>query len=100
MKPSITDIKTDRLTEVCRRYHVRKLSRFGSVARGDERQDSDLDILVEFEPGHVPGFDFAALQDELAQIFGRPVDLRTPDDLSRYFRDTVVREAQALYVAS
>jgi len=97
MRLAITETMTDRLAEVCHRYHVKNLSLFGSVARGEARRESDLDVLVEFEPGCTPGLDFVTLQDELTEIFDRSVDLRTPDDLSRYFRDTVVREAQPVY---
>jgi predicted nucleotidyltransferase len=99
MKIQISANTFERLSDACRRYHVAKLSLFGSHLHGEERSDSDLDILVEFDPGSVPGFDFVALQDELAEILGRTVDLRTAEDLSRYFRDSVVREAEELYVA-
>jgi predicted nucleotidyltransferase len=99
MPTDIPHISLDRLGEVCRRYHVRRLSFFGSRARGGARVDSDIDILVEFMPGQSPGFAFARLQDELSRIFGCEVDLRTPFDLSRYFRDEVVHEARELYVA-
>ncbi|HSN15821.1 MAG TPA: nucleotidyltransferase family protein, partial [Anaeromyxobacteraceae bacterium] len=71
-----------------------------SVLRGDFGPDSDVDVLVEFEPGHVPGFAFFDMQEELAGILGRRVDLHTPGSLSRYFRDRVVREAQDHYVAA
>jgi predicted nucleotidyltransferase len=66
----------------CRRSHVRRLAFFGSVLRSDFRPDSDIDILIEFEPGHVPGLAFFALQDELAQMLGHRVDLHTPASLS------------------
>ena len=87
----------EKLTDVCRRYYVEKLSFFGSASRGEERPDSDLDILVEFLPGHVPGFALVDIQEELSTILGRRVDLRTPGELSTYFRDEVVKEAQAIY---
>ncbi len=86
-----------RLAEFCRKHHIRKLSLFGSVLRDDFRPDSDIDVLVEFEPGKTPGFGIIGMEDELSQMLGRKVDLRTPQDLSRYFRDQVVREAKALY---
>ncbi len=70
---------------------------FGSVLGSDFRPDSDVDILVEFEPGRVPGFAFAGLQDELSQMIGRTVDLHTPGSLSRHFREKVLREAQVHY---
>jgi len=93
------NIPEERLAEFCRHHHVRRLSLFGSVLRDDFGPDSDVDILVEFEPGFVPGLDFFALQDELAQIFGRRVDLNTPGFLSRYFRDRALTEAEVHYVA-
>src|SRR3989304_1452436 len=90
----------ERVSKVCQKYHVRRLSVFGSTLRGEARDDSDLDILVEFVPGHVPGFAFARLERELSEIFGCQVDLRTPYDLSQYFREEVLKEAQPLYAAN
>ena len=81
----------------CRRHHIRKLALFGSVLRDDFRPDSDVDVLVEFEPGHVPGFAFFGMQEELSQLLGRRVDLNTPKFLSRYFRDRVLRQAVVQY---
>lgn len=95
----ISDTTRQQLEQVCRKYHVRKLSIFGSTLHGNARPDSDLDVLVEFEPGKAPGFAFASLQRVLSGLLGGNVDLRTPNDLSRYFRDTVVKEAKAIYVA-
>ena len=88
-----------RLARFCRRNHIRKLAFFGSVLRDDFRPDSDVDVLVEFEPGHVPGFAFFALQDELSSLLGRSVELSTPAFLSRYFRDDVLRDAEVAYVS-
>lgn len=88
------------ITDFCHRNHVRKLAFFGSVLRSDFSAESDVDVLVEFEPGHVPGFiRLARMERELTEIIGRKVDLRTPEDLSRYFRDEVLREAEVLYAA-
>ncbi len=87
------------LTEFCRRHHVKKLAFFGSVLRDDFDEESDIDILVEFEHGYVPGFDMVALGNELSQLISRKVDLRTPNELSRYFRAQVVREARVVYEA-
>lgn len=92
-------VPESRLAEFCHKHHIKKLSLFGSVLRNDFRPDSDIDVLVEFEPGHVPGFAIIAMQNELSQLFGRKVDLRTPKDLSRYFRERVVREAEVQYAA-
>ncbi|HEX8276728.1 MAG TPA: nucleotidyltransferase family protein [Longimicrobiaceae bacterium] len=93
------EIPHDRIVELCRRYRIRKLALFGSVLRDDFGPDSDVDVLVEFEPGHTPGFGFIAIQDELSTLLGRRVDLNTASDLSRYFRDEVVRGAEVLYAA-
>jgi uncharacterized protein len=81
----------------CRKHHIKKLSLFGSVLRADYRPDSDIDILVEFENGYVPGFGIVAMQNELISLAGRKIDLRTPADLSRHFRSEVVREARVQY---
>jgi predicted nucleotidyltransferase len=93
-------IDQDRIADFCRRNHVRRLAFFGSILRDDFGPESDVDVLVEFEAGHVPGFAFFDLQEELSAILGRRVDLHTPGSLSRYFRDRVVREAQDQYVAA
>jgi len=79
----------------CRRNHIRKLYLFGSALRGDFGPESDVDVLVEFETGHVPGFfRLFDMEAELSTLFGgRKVDLRTPQDLSRYFRDEVLTTA-------
>jgi predicted nucleotidyltransferase len=87
----------NRLTEFCRKHHIRRLSLFGSILTKDFHPDSDIDVLVEFEPDHVPGFGIIDMENELSQLVGRKVDLRTPGDLSRYFRDRVVREARVEY---
>ena len=86
----------------CRRHHIRKLALFGSVLHGDARPESDLDVLVEFEPGHVPGLiRLAGMELELSKLTGgRKVDLNTPRCLSRFFRDEVLTEAESLYVAA
>ncbi|NJN21808.1 MAG: nucleotidyltransferase family protein [Leptolyngbya sp. RL_3_1] len=93
---SIT-IEPEALIPLCQHHHIRKLALFGSVLRDDFRPDSDIDILVEFEPGYTPGFDFIDIQDKLAAIIGRTIDLNTPQDLSRYFRDQVIAEAEVIY---
>ena len=93
-------IPNDRIAAFCRRRHIRRLALFGSVLRDDFGADNDVDVLVEFEPGHTPGFEFIAIQDELTQLLDRRVDLNTPQCLSRYFRDEVVAEAEVLYDAS
>ena len=86
------------IAEFCKRHHIRRLSLFGSVLREDFRADSDVDVLVEFGPGHVPGFfDLFDVEEDLSTLFGRRVDLRTPEDLSRYFRDEVMARAEVQY---
>ena len=85
------------IAEFCQRHSIARMALFGSAIHDDFRPESDLDILVEFAPGHTPGLAFFAMQDELSQILGHPVDLNTPQCLSRYFRDRVLQEAQTLY---
>lgn len=93
-------IPQDVLADFCRRNGIRRLSLFGSVLRDDFRPDSDVDMLVEFEPGKRIGLlGMAALQNELTDMIGRAVDLRTPEELSRYFRAEVLAEAVAQYAA-
>lgn len=87
----------ERIAEFCRQHHIKKLAIFGSVLRPDFRADSDIDVLVEFEPGQTPGLAFFAMQEELSTILGRKVDLNTPQCLSRYFRDKVLQEAVVQY---
>ena len=92
-------VDNDRLAEVCRKYHIVKLSFFGSVLRDDFGDDSDLDVLVDFEEGHTPGFiRIAQIERELsALVSNRKVDLRTFQDLSRYFRHEVLTSAKVQY---
>jgi predicted nucleotidyltransferase len=91
-------IATDTIAEFCRRNHIRKLALFGSVLRDDFRPESDVDVLVEFEPGVPVGFfKLATIQDELSALIGREVDLNTPGFLSPHFRNDVVRTAQVIY---
>jgi predicted nucleotidyltransferase len=93
-------IPLEQITDFCRRNHIRRLALFGSVLRDDFRPESDVDVLVEFEPGRTPGLAFFRMQDDLSRLLGRRVDLSTPNSLSRYFRDEVLREARTLYVAA
>lgn len=88
-----------RIEEFCRRNHIRRLSLFGSVLRDDFSPDSDVDVLVEFQPGHVPGFfGLLDMEEELSSLFGsRKVDLRTAEDMSRYFRDEVIESAEVQF---
>lgn len=88
------------LEDFCRRHHIRKLAFFGSVLRDDFGPESDIDVLVEFEPDHVPGLAFLAMEEELSGILGRKADLNTQGFLSPYFRDRVLSEAEIQYVAA
>ena len=90
-------IPIEQVAAFCRRHHIRRLALFGSVQRDDFTPESDVDVLVEFEPGHVPGLAFFGMQEELSEILGRRVDLSTPGFLSPYFREQVMREAEVLY---
>ena len=89
------------LARLCRRHHIRRLSLFGSMLLGEDRPDSDLDLLVEFEPGEAPGLlGLAGIEAELSVLLGgRRVDLRTAQDLSRHFRSEVIRAAEVQYAA-
>ncbi len=92
------DVPKDRIADFCRKHHIRKLALFGSVLREDFRPDSDVDVLVEFEPSHTVGLlRMAGLELDLSGLIGRKVDLRTPAELSRYFRDEVVRSSEVQY---
>lgn len=92
-------VDEEELAEFCRRNRIRRLALFGSVLRDDFRPESDVDVLVEFEPGASPGLEFFAMQDELSTMLGRRVDLNTPGFLSPHFRDRVVSGAEDLYAA-
>jgi predicted nucleotidyltransferase len=89
----------EKVAAFCRQHHIRRLALFGSALREDFGPESDIDVLVEFKPGHTPGLlGIARMERELsATLGGRKVDLRTPEDLSRYFRDDVLKEAQVQY---
>ena len=94
-------IPQDKVADFCRRNHIRKLALFGSVLREDFRPDSDVDVLVEFQPGARVGLlALAGMELELSALVGRRVDLNTEGFLSRYFRDEVLKEAEVQYVAS
>lgn len=97
-KPQIT-VPRDRIAAICQRYHIRTLALFGSVLREDFAPNSDVDVLVEFEPGKTPGFfTLARIARELAPLFGgREVDICTPNGLSPYFRDEVITSAFPVY---
>ncbi|MFH1138951.1 MAG: nucleotidyltransferase family protein [Pseudomonadota bacterium] len=95
-----THLPVEWLRDFCRKNGIRKLSLFGSTVKGNLGPDSDMDILVEFEPGRTPGLiRLSGLELELGEIAGRKVDLRTPAELSRYFREDVLAQAEVRYEA-
>ena len=98
---SITNIiSEEKLSEFCKKHHIKKLSLFGSALRDEVRPESDIDMLVEFEEEYTPGLiTLAGIEIELTDMINKKVDLRTAGDLSRYFRDEVVNTAEALYAA-
>ena len=94
------EIPKDILADFCRRNHIRRLAFFGSVLRDDFTPESDVDVLVEFEPGARVGLRFFGMERELSEILKHKVDLNTPGFLSKYFRDNVIAEAEVLYDAA
>ena len=94
------EISRDRSEQFCRANGIRRLALFGSILRDDFRLESDVDVLVEFQPDVHVGLPFIRMQDELSTILGRKVDLHTAGSLSKYFRTEVLGEAEALYVAA
>lgn len=94
-------IDRKKVANFCRQYQIHSLALFGSVLREDFRPNSDVDVLIEFKPEATAGFlRLAAMEIELSQILGRRVDLRTPAELSRYFREEVLKDAEVQYVSA
>jgi predicted nucleotidyltransferase len=92
------DVPRDRIAAFCKKHHIRRLALFGSVLSDRFREGSDIDVLVEFEQGQIVGLlRMSGMERELSEMLGRPVDLRTPADLSRYFRDEVLAAAEVQY---
>lgn len=92
------EIPKEKIAEFCRRHYIRRLSLFGSALQGNFRKKSDVDFLVEFDPGHIPGLiRLAGMELELTKIIGRKADLRTAEDLSPYFRQEVLSSAKVQY---
>lgn len=92
------NLPREKIAEFCKKNHIRRLSLFGSILRGDSTPDSDIDFLIEFDPDHIPGLiRLAGMEIELTEILGRKVDLRTPEDLSPYFRKEVLDSAEVQY---
>ncbi|TAF52793.1 MAG: nucleotidyltransferase [Oscillatoriales cyanobacterium] len=96
LRPNLA-IDAQQLAELCQKHHVQTLALFGSALRDDFHDRSDIDLLVEFFPGKTPGLKIIDIQDQLSQLFDRPVDLNTPQDLSRYFRHEILEHARPLY---
>ena len=95
------NIPNEEIERFCEQYHIEKLAFFGSVLRDDFTPESDIDILVEFHPEHIPGLiRLSLMENELSRLFQRKVDLRTPEDLSPYFRQEVLDSAVIQYVNS
>ena len=94
-------IAKDKIQDFCERHHIRRLAIFGSALHEDFGPDSDVDVLVDFMPGHTPGFfGLFGMEEELSGLFGgHKVDIRTPEDLSRYFRNEVIATAEVQYDA-
>ena len=91
-------VPKEQIEDFCKRHHIRKLALFGSVLRSDFKPESDVDVLVEFESGHKVGLlKMARIESELSDLVGRKVDLRTPGDLSHYFRQEVIENAEVQY---
>ena len=93
----VANVSSESLAQFCKRYFICRLSIFGSTLHGDSKPASDIDILVEFLPRHTPGFAFARIEDELSDLFRKPVDLHTAPSLSQYFREEIVQEARTIY---
>jgi predicted nucleotidyltransferase len=93
------DVDLDQIAEICQRYGVARLEVFGSVSRGEERSDSDVDVLYELAPGARLGWEVEDLTDELSEVLGRPVDLVSRRALHERLREAVLAEARLLYAA-
>jgi len=101
MRTQSIDLPEAAIHDFCRKYHLRSLALFGSVLREDFGPESDIDMLVEFEPGHEVGLiTFAHMANELGDLLGYKVDLNTPASLSPYFKDEVLKEAETIYAAA
>lgn len=90
-------IAADQIAAFCLRHHITRLWLFGSVLRADFRPDSDVDVLVEFDPAHIPGWEIVSIQEELSALLGRDVELSMPDALSRHTRTPILQSARLIY---
>jgi predicted nucleotidyltransferase len=98
-KMGLTSVKfsSSQIAQFCQKHHIRRLAFFGSAVRNDFGPQSDIDVLVEFEPGHMPGFDFFLIEAELSQLLGRKVDLQTENFISPEIRRSILSEAVTVY---
>lgn len=98
MNPIAMNLPLDYIRAFCQRHRIRKLALYGSAQRGELRPESDIDLLVEFEPERTPGlYRLAEMEFELEEKLNREVEMRTPHDISRYYRDGIVQTATVLY---
>lgn len=97
MVQAAIDIPQEQIEDFCRRHHITRMALFASVLRDDFGPQSDVDVIVEFHPEHVPGLAFFGMQDELSKVLDRKVDLISYAELSKYIRKKVLREAQTVY---
>lgn len=100
MVANLPHLDDSQISEFCRRHHIRRLALFGSVLGDDFGDESDVDVLVEFEAGVRIGWDFITIQDELADLFGRPVDLVTPGSIRAAYREAILSAAKEVYAAA
>ncbi len=100
MVKAAIELPLEKIAEFCQRHHITKMALFGSVLREDFGPQSDVDVLVEFDPPHNPGLNFIDIKDELAALLEREVDLVTYLALNKYLRSRVLSEAQSIYVRS
>jgi uncharacterized protein len=97
MDKGLIQFSPTQIEQFCRKHHIRRFAFFGSVVRDDFAPQSDIDVLVEFEPEHIPGFDFILIEADLSRLLGRKVDLQTANFLSPQIRQSVLSEAVTAY---
>ncbi len=88
------------IADFCQRKHIIRMWLFGSILNESFNAKSDVDVLVEFDPAHIPGLDYFTMPDELGELIGRPVDLHTPESLSKYIKGKILQMAEAIYERS
>jgi len=100
MVTNLPQLQDSQIAQFCQRHHIRRLALFGSVLRDDFADDSDVDVLIEFEPGVRIGWDFISVRDDLSELIGRPVDLLTPGSSRPAYREAILSSAEDVYVAA